>query len=119
MASYSYPHQASLAKSALGAYGVEAWVLEERAAWHAAGPPEVKLAVRLADVEAAREILAGDHSTELASIPEARIPVSPDELCRHCGADALERVRARSGLGLLWRALGYGRWRCRSCGRDQ
>lgn len=120
---YGFPHEASLAKSALEAYGVEAWVLDEkqiRLRWYmgeAAGG--VKVAVRRADADTAREILGGDHSADLAAILEARLPPAPDELCPHCGADALERVSGRTTGDVLCRMFGFRRgWRCRACGRS-
>jgi len=119
---YRFPHEAALAKTTLEAYGVEAWVLDEkqiRLRWYmgsAAGG--VKLAVRGADADTARELLGGDHSADLAAIPETRLPAAPDELCPHCGADALERVSGHTTGGVLLRMLGFRRaWRCRACGK--
>lgn len=137
VATYRFPHEAALAKTTLGAFGVDAWVLDEtqiRLRWYmglALGG--VKLAVRGGDAETAREILAGDHSAELAETPEAKLPPAPDELCPHCGADALERVSGRTSadvlrrMFLLFSAFLIGghtphdrltrAWRCRACGR--
>jgi hypothetical protein len=137
VASYRFPYEASLAKATLGAYGIEAWVLDEtqiRLRWYmglALGG--VKVAVRGADLEASREILGGDHSADLASVPESRLPPAPEDLCPHCGAEALERVTGRTTrdvlrrMGLLFLALLGGgptpgdsyasARRCRACGK--
>jgi hypothetical protein len=136
VATYRFPHEASLAKSALEAFGVDAWVLDEtqiRLRWYmGAALGGVKLAVRAGDAATAREILDGDHSADLAGIPEAKLPPSPGELCPRCGADALERVKGRTSGDVLRRmlllvlALFLGShaphdrltraWRCRACG---
>ena len=133
---YRFPWEASLAKSALEAFGLEAWVLDEtqiRLRWYmGAALGGVKLAVRAEDAEAAREILRGDHSADLAAVPEAKLPAAPDELCPRCGADALEPVSGRTSADVLRRmllvvlALFAGShaphdrlmrgWRCRACG---
>ncbi len=137
VSTFRFPHEAALAKTTLEAYGVEAWVLDEtqiRLRWFMGSAlGGVKLAVREADAETAREILGGDHSADLAGIPEAGLPPAPGELCPHCGSDALERVRGRTSGDVLRRmlllvlALFLGShapddrltraWRCRACGR--
>jgi ribosomal protein S14 len=97
--SYRFPHEALIAKSALEAFGVRAWVLDEnqiRLRWYMADAlGGVKLAVRAADVDGAQEILSGDHSAALAAVPEAQLPASQAERCPRCGAPALEIERAR------------------------
>ena len=130
---FRFPHQAALAKTTLGAFGVDAWVLDEtqiRMRWFmglALGG--VKVAVRAEDADTAREILAGDHSADLAHVPEANLPPAPDELCRYCGADSLAPESAHTSkavllsifsaaVGALW-PHDRTRWRCRSCGREQ
>src|SRR5258706_15524442 len=78
---YRFPHEAELARTTLGAYGVEAWVLDEkqiRLRWYmgsAAGG--VKLAGRRAGAGTAPEPPGGDHSAHLAASPEARLPPPP------------------------------------------
>jgi len=136
VATYRFPHEAALAKTTLAAYGVDAWVLDEtqiRLRWFmGVALGGVKVAVRAADAETAREILAGDHSSDLAGIPESRLPPAPEDLCPNCGAEALERVRGRTSADVLRRiaflladfVLGpspHQRYttarRCRVCGR--
>jgi hypothetical protein len=119
---YRFAHEATLARATLAAYGVEAWVFDETLAqlhgYTARGAGAVKLTVSRADAGTAREILDGDHSADLASVPEARIPPGPDELCPRCGSDALERVNHRTATGALLAMLGLReKWRCRACGR--
>ena len=119
---YRFPHEAALAKATLAGYGVEAWVFDDTLAelhgYAAAAAGRVKLTVSRADAATAREILDGDHSADLASIPEARIPPGPDELCPRCGADALERVSHHTATAVLLAMLGFReKWRCRACGR--
>jgi hypothetical protein len=125
--------EASLAKSELEAFGIEAWVLEPRRGEYESPVGEVKLAVRSVDAATARELLAGDHSADLAQIPEAGLPPAPGDLCPHCGADALEQVSGATTADvlrrMLWSILALlfgshapverrsGAWRCRACGR--
>ncbi|MGH2897778.1 MAG: hypothetical protein ACRDMZ_03830 [Solirubrobacteraceae bacterium] len=101
---YRFPYEAQLAKSAVEAFGVPGWVLDEtqiRFRWYfgdALGG--VKLAVRTGDAETAREILSGDHSADLAALPESHLPPALDELCPRCGAELVEVARPR-GRGTL------------------
>jgi hypothetical protein len=130
--SYRFPHEAHIAKSALEAFGVSAWVLDENQVRHMGDAPgRVKLAVRVEDAEQAEEILSGDHSASLATVPEGRFPAAREEICPRCGA-ALEigGVRNTTRWRQLVRALAglfFARgpaphfsvrasYRCRSCG---
>ena len=97
---YQFPHEALIAKSALDAFGVSAWVLDEsqiRLRWYLSDAlGGVKLAVRTADAVAAREILSGDHSSDLEGIPESQLQPAPQDLCRRCGAASFEIARRRA-----------------------
>jgi len=119
---YDSEYEASLAHAKLEAYGVSAKLLESRrTARHGAElPARTIVAVRCEDAAAAREILAGDHSAALADTPEGRLPPSPDELCKFCGAEELARVRGDVTVeALRWMFRMRKHWRCRRCGRDQ
>ena len=94
---YRFPHEAWLAKSVLEAFGVTAWVLDETQIRHrwfmGVALGDVKLAVRSDQTAQAREILDGDHSDSLASIPEELLAPSGDEICGQCGAPELVTER--------------------------
>jgi len=96
---YRFPHEALVAKSTVEAFGVPAWVLDETQIRFRAymGDPlgGVKLVVRADDAETAREILAGDHSADLAAVPESHLPPSADELCPRCGRELVWVSRGR------------------------
>ena len=98
---YRFPHEALIARSAVEAFGIPAWVLDEtqiRFRWYLGDAlGGVKLAVRSADAAAAREILSGDHSASLEGISESRLPPAPEEVCRRCGSTSLETSRGRTG----------------------
>lgn len=104
---YEIPHEALVAKATLEAFGVPGWVHDETQirfkAYMGGSVGGVKLLVRTADAETAREILAGDHSSDLAAVPESRLPPSADELCPRCGAELVGFSRSRTrGLFPKW-----------------
>jgi len=69
----------------------------------------VKLVVRAQDAETAREILTGDHSADLAAVPESHLPPSADELCPRCGTELVDLRRRRFGRLPEWlRVLASG-----------
>jgi len=109
VARYWLPHEALVAKSALEAFGVPAWVLDEtqiRMRWYLANTlGGVKLAVRAEDAYTAREILSGDHAADLSSIEEAALPPHPSEVCERCGLPLV--ADPRRGVGTL-----HFEWAC-------
>ncbi|HTO69343.1 MAG TPA: hypothetical protein VMR31_05730 [Myxococcota bacterium] len=108
VARYWLPHEALVAKSALEAFGVPAWVLDEtqiRMRWYLANTlGGVKLAVRAEDAYTAREILSGDHAADLSSIEEAALPPHPSEVCERCGLPSIGAPRRRAAG--WWQILG-------------
>jgi hypothetical protein len=119
---YDSEHQASLAKAKLEAYGVSSRLLSSRKTgrYGAELPARTIVAVSPEDVEAAREILLGDHGGALSATLEGRLPPGADELCRFCGAEALERVRDDGTIeAFRWMFRLRRHYRCRSCARDQ
>jgi hypothetical protein len=104
---YRFAHEALLAKSALEAFGIPAWVLGETLAGLHGGSLAnavgggLRVMVRAAQADTAREILAGDHSAELDSSWEA------GELCSHCGSADLVTEGSRKSAGVR---------RCLRCG---
>jgi len=91
---YRFPHEAQVARGVLEAFGIPAWVIDEtqiRLRWYLGNAlGGVKVAVRAADASTARELLSGDHSAALESIPETHLPPAPDEVCPRCGSASLE-----------------------------
>jgi hypothetical protein len=94
-------YQAEIARSALEAYGLPAWILTESRVRHYVSR-NVKLAVRAADAELARELLAGDHSADLDAVEFAP---EPGRSCPACGTTHSEA----SAPGAIVRCGGCGR----------
>ena len=92
VASYYFPYEADLARSLLEANDIPAWVrdvLQVQQRWTLAQAlGGVKVAVLPADEARARELLAQDHSSELAEDTEALSPPTTEEPCPRCGAAA-------------------------------
>jgi hypothetical protein len=128
--SYRLPYEAELGRSALEAYGVPAWVMNDTRVREAL-THNIRLAVRRQDAELARELLAGDHSADIEAIPEASLPPEPSEICPSCGASQLEWTHTVPELPRRWltfmaplfareRSLGSRLQqvrRCLACGR--
>lgn len=131
-----FAHEAHLARALLAADGIDAWVLDAEqigVQWHVAGAlGGVKVAVRPADATRARELLARDHSSLLATIDEAVLPAPDEERCPRCGSSATFWVQ-QTGRPHAWSWLSMGffllfgllvprrrrtrRYACRTCHR--
>ena len=92
---FRYPHEAELARLALEAEGISAWVFD-------ATKGGAKVAVAPADAPRARTALAEDRSHLLADIPEQSLPAHPDEHCPMCGSEEVQAA-SRPWLGIFGR----------------
>lgn len=126
IASYSFPHEAHVARASLDAAGIRSWLTDEHTInmqWlYSNALGGVRLHVRRADAEAAREILETDYSSLLENEPWS---VRETEMvcCRRCGSDVLEaHVAGRKPAFLVWLLLGLPLFfvrrgmRCTACG---
>ena len=105
--SYRFSHEAHLARAALDAAGIRAWVLDEaqiRMRWFMGDAlGGIKVAVRAEDAADARALLARDFSVELRNVPESHLPPAPEEVCPACGSDKfLETRRRKAPSGRHW-----------------
>lgn len=103
--SFTYLHEADVAKALLDSEGIRAWIFDElqvQMRWHlSAALGGVKVAVSPSDAERARELLATDHSDALAEIAEQALPAHPAEACPHCGEPASGEARRQRLPGPL------------------
>lgn len=146
VASYWYPTDAALARSALTAAGIESVLDDQYTAgtnWlGATGMRGVKLRVRNEDALRAAEVLGTECAT-LEQIEEADEPYVDPTVCTTCGTgDAIRPPRLLTFLGLAAIGIGVGvaagiaqaaffavlaigiylliadRWRCPECGKS-
>lgn len=108
--SYRFPHEAHLARAALDAGAIRAWVLDEaqiRMRWFMGDAlGGIKVAVRSEDAADARALLARDFSLELRNVPESHLPPAPEEVCPACGSDKFLKTRRREApAGKHWLLL--------------
>lgn len=106
-----FAHEAHLAKALLASEGIDSWVLDAGQVgvqWHLAGAlGGIKLGVRAEDADAARELLARDHSAALASIEETALPAADDERCPRCHSSATRSSRTPERPTLTsWLSMG-------------
>ena len=136
--SYRFSHEAELARAALDAAEIRAWVFDEaqiRMRWYLGDAlGGIKVAVRREDAADARAFLERDFSVALRNVPESHLPPAPEEVCPACGGDTFMRIRRRALPGraqwllLLASALFAGgplphyrfavARRCRACGHE-
>ena len=117
---------AEVAKSTLELSGIEAVIFDGETAnmnWlytNALGG--VKLMVKPADLEAAREILKTEHDVEDYEVSEADIITASSIYCSKCHSKDIEIVKSQAGSKFSI-AKTLGKWfggprefRCRNCG---
>lgn len=128
VATYREPHAAHIARAALEAEGIPAFVVHENLVgldWmlsQALGGVKVQVAGERA--ERARAVLREDRSGDLEDVPEASLPLEAEDACPRCGSSAIqpapEERRAKALSLLLNVPFTYHRhhWRCQACGAD-
>jgi hypothetical protein len=126
--SYRDPIEAELDKALLDAAGVPCVLRDEHLAsiqWlYSNALGGVKLEVDDANLELAREVLKRDGASELASVPEGRLPSADGDVCPACGSSDVRPSRVHRSSAAI--SLGIGlpliawsrRWICADCGHS-
>ncbi len=114
-ATFTYPHEAHVAKSLLDSRGIYSQILDEtqiRMRWHlSAALGGIKIAVHPNDLEEARALLATDFSGDLVDTFESELEPDGREICPRCALANVALVRQeprfsfRTLFGLLLSAL--------------
>lgn len=116
IASYSFPHEAHVAKASLDAAGIPAFLTDEytiNVQWmYSNALGGVRLLVHGEDVEVAMQILAADFSESLENgewmdSATPTIDKGNPERCPHCGStDLASHVAGRVPVFVTWMLLG-------------
>lgn len=130
VATFSFPHEAHIARGRLEALGIPAIVLDEHTVnmdWlYSNAMGGVRLQVPDAFVAQAEAALDDDEPLELADIPAEELGPPPAPLyCPHCGGVLGESYRSGRRPALLtWLVFGFPLWpvqeqrRCTACGAE-